>query len=93
MTKITSQQLMEDIGAGLSNVEIARKHGTGESTVRERRAKLAKSGWSPEHDMTKTVPEPYMVKGTSTLYDKDGQQVLQWVKTSVDRETELALIQ
>lgn len=93
MTKITSQQLMEDIGAGLSNVEIARKHSTGESTVRERRAKLAKSGWSPEHDMTKTVPEPYMVKGTSTLYDKDGQQVLQWVKTSVDRETELALIQ
>lgn len=92
MTKITNQQLQEDIAEGLSNVEIARKHGTGESTVRERRAKLAKSGWSPEHDMTKTVPEPYLVKGTSTLYGPDGETKLQWVKTAIDHETEMELI-
>lgn len=93
MTKITNQQLMEDISAGLSTSEIARKHGTGESTVRERRAKLAKSGWSPEHDMTKTVPEPFGVTGVSTLYDQNGNVVRQWVKTAIDRETELTLIQ
>lgn len=93
MTKITNQQLMEDISAGLNNVEIARKHGTGESTVRERRAKLAKSGWSPEHDMTKTAPEPFGVTGVSTLYDQNGNVVRQWVKTAIDRETELTLVQ
>lgn len=48
--------------------------------------KAARAGYSPEHDMTRTVPSPYVVKGTSTLYDKDGNQALQWVKTSLDRE-------
>lgn len=48
--------------------------------------KAAMSGYSPEHDMTRSVPSPYVVKGTSTLYDKDGNKALQWVKTSLDRE-------
>lgn len=48
--------------------------------------KAALAGYSPEHDMTHEVPSPYVVKGTSTLYDVDGNQKLQWVKTSLDRE-------
>lgn len=48
--------------------------------------KAALAGYSPEHDMTHEVPSPYIVKGTSTLYDVDGNQKLQWVKTGVDRE-------
>lgn len=93
MTKVTNQQLKEDISAGLSTQEIADKHGTGTSTIRYRKRQLAKSGWSPEHDMTKEVPEPYALKGTSTLYDKDGNVVMQWVKTALDKEMELALLQ
>ena len=34
--------------------------------------------------MTKTVPEPFVVKGTSTLYDADGKARLQWVKSKLD---------
>lgn len=46
----------------------------------------ARNGYSPEHDMTHTVPEGYVVKGTSTLYHEEKGQVLQWVKTSRDAE-------
>lgn len=53
------------------------------------REQLALSGYSPEHDMTRTVPEGFSVKGVSTLYvtDQDGTRVAaQWVKSQQDRE-------
>lgn len=43
-------------------------------------------GWSPEHGWAKPAPEGYHVKGTTTLYDEDGRQRLQWVKTNKDAE-------
>lgn len=62
--------------------------GVNEKTIREAVAAAKKraaiQGYSPEHDMTRTVPDAYNVKGTSTLYGKDGQQKLQWVKTQLD---------
>jgi hypothetical protein len=50
------------------------------------KARLARQGWSPDHDMTKAVPDGFHLKGTSTLYGDDGKQKLQWVKTSIDHE-------
>lgn len=73
-----------------------RKLGVGGGTVRnsmkllERRA--AKQGYSPDHDMTKTVPDGFFVKGTSTYYDRDGEVRGQWVKSSIDQERQEALI-
>jgi hypothetical protein len=52
---------------------------------------MARQGWSPEHDMTKTVPDGFHLKGTSTLYDEDGKAKLQWVKTSIDHERQREL--
>lgn len=48
--------------------------------------KAAKAGFSPEHNMTRPVPDGYMVKGVSTYYDKDGKPAGQWVKSTVDRD-------
>lgn len=48
------------------------------------KAKAAKRGHSPAHDMTKTVPEGFTVKGVSTYYDQDGKPRGQWVKSSAD---------
>ena len=31
----------------------------------------ARRGWSPEHDMTRTVPDGFVAKGVSTLYGED----------------------
>ena len=47
---------------------------------------LALAGWSPEHDMTRTVPEGFTVKGVSTLYNKDGQIAAQWVKSTQEQD-------
>lgn len=44
----------------------------------------AMQGWAPGHDMTHTVPSPFVVKGVSTYYDKDGQPAGQWVKSRLD---------
>ena len=46
--------------------------------------KAAKQGYSPEHDMVHVVPEPFVVRGHSTLYDADGKPRLQWLKTRLD---------
>lgn len=56
------------------------------------KANAARQGWSPEHDMTKTVPEGYHVKGTSTLYGDDGQPKIQWVKSNIDQQRQQELM-
>ena len=69
---------------------IARNLGIAPQTVSaavsrvKRRA--AKHGYSPDHDMTRPCPETHYVKGTSTLYDKDGGITQQWVKTNADQD-------
>ena len=48
--------------------------------------KAATEGYSPEHDMTRTVPAGYVVKGVSTYYNEDGKPQAQWVKSSLDQQ-------
>lgn len=50
------------------------------------RRRAALKGYSPHHNMVNTCPDPYIVKGTSTLYNRDGVPVAQWVKTTIDEE-------
>ena len=54
--------------------------------------KAAKMGYSPDHDMTHSVPDGFMLKGTSTLYDSDGNTKIQWVKSTVDHERQKEMI-
>lgn len=54
----------------------------------ERRA--ASRGWSPAHDMTKSTPAGFAVKGVSSYYGADGELRGQWVKTKRDEEQRLA---
>lgn len=56
------------------------------------RAKAARAGYAPEHDMVKTAPDGFHVKGVSTLYRDDGTVAQQWVKTQADRERQEALM-
>ena len=50
--------------------------------------KAAAQGWSPKHDMTKTVPDGFHVKGVSSHYNEDGELTAQWVKSQKDIEEE-----
>jgi hypothetical protein len=54
----------------------------------------AQHGYSPDHDMTHSVPHGFHAKGISTLYDlQTGQPRLQWVKSSADQEAREAAAQ
>jgi len=48
--------------------------------------KAARQGYAPEYDMHKQVPDGFMLKGTSTLYDEDGNKKLQWVKSTANQK-------
>lgn len=60
--------------------------------LRRVKKRAAKMGYSPEHDMTKTTPEGFHVKGVSTYYDDEGKVRGQWVKTNKDKEETLELL-
>lgn len=68
------------------------KRQTIQNAIKAVKARAAKAGYSPEHNMTHTVPDGFRVKGTSTLY-KDGQPVIQWVKSAIDAERQYELMQ
>jgi hypothetical protein len=54
--------------------------------------KAAMRGYAPAHDMTRAVPDGFHLKGTSTLYDRDGNLAAQWVKTTQDRERQAEMM-
>lgn len=64
----------------------ARELGIPRSTLQDRLKRAALQGYAPDHDMTKTVPDGYLVKGVSTYYDKEGKPKAQWVKSAIDRQ-------
>ncbi len=42
--------------------------------------------------MKNPVPDPFVIRGHSTLYGEDGAVKLQWVKTQLDNKKHLELI-
>lgn len=91
--KVSDEQLIEAIESGDTIKQLAAKFSMSERVISRRKAQLVKRGYSPAHDMTHTTPEGFKLKGTSTLYRKDGEQVLQWVKTSADEERQRAIME
>lgn len=50
------------------------------------RAAAARKGYDPKTNLTHILPPGQILKGASTLYDKEGNLVLQWVKSKEDSE-------
>ncbi|QXV81877.1 hypothetical protein bas03_0050 [Escherichia phage JulesPiccard] len=85
--KITNEELREELANGMTNKAIAEKYGMNIRNVELRRSKLAKSGeLHGNPGIKKLVPDGYLVKGTSTMIDADGNEKIRWVKTSIDNE-------
>lgn len=85
--KITNEQLREELASGMTNKAIAEKYGMNIRNVELRRSKLAKAGeLHGNPGIKKLVPDGYMVKGTSTMIDAEGNEKIRWVKTSIDNE-------
>lgn len=66
--------------------------GVARSTLQQRIKTLAKKGYSPQHDMTHTVPDGFKVKGVSTLYREDGAVAAQWVKSTADEDRQREIL-
>jgi hypothetical protein len=64
--------------------EIGLNYSSLHQAIEAAKKKAAIQGYAPDFGLTHPVPSPFSVKGTSTLYDEDGKQVAQWVKTKVD---------
>ena len=73
-----------------SQRKAAKKLGIGataiDNAITSIKRKAASKGYSPDHDMTRTVPSPFIVKGISTYYNAEGVPSGQWVKSSLDND-------
>lgn len=74
----------------------ARALGLNERTVQRAvqhvKARAAIQGHAPEHDMTRTVPDGFTVRGVSTLYNGKGVPVSQWVKSGADDQRRMEML-
>ena len=79
-----------------SDRRAAEKLGTSYSSVKRARdavnLRAARHGYSPDNDLTHPVPDGFSLKGTSTLYNRDGEISAQWVKTKEDTERQLEMM-
>ena len=75
----------------------ARELGVAKSCVVAAMARLRRravqQGYSPEHDMTRPVPDGFMAKRISTNYAADGSVKQQWVIGEPDKERQAELYQ
>ena len=84
--KATDEQVMACMDEGLQAADAAARLGISERVYYSRKAAIVRKGYSPQHDMTRLVPDGYKVKGVSSLYNKDGKLSAQWVKSTADTE-------
>lgn len=56
------------------------------------RKHAAAQGYAPEHDYVRSVPEPFIAKGVSTYYNKEGKPTGQWVKSQLRDKEYLELL-
>ena len=90
---ITDDQIITALSQEGSQAKAAQALGINVRTLERRVQGLTKRGWSPQHDMTRTVPDGYAVKGTSTLYREDGTIAAQWVKSMQDADRMRAILE
>lgn len=75
---------------GRSSDKAARQLKVSGGTVRNAISKIklraAAQGYSPDHDYRHAVPDGFLAKGVSSLYDGEGNLKSQWVKSVADNE-------
>jgi len=90
---LTDQDYIDAIKEHGTQRKAAAALGVNRRTLERRMKRMASKGYSPQHDMTHTVPDGFKVKGVSSLYNKDGVLSAQWVKSSEDSERQYELMQ
>lgn len=91
LSRELAQQALDAIAAHGNAGAAGRVLGVPTETMRKRRDRAVAMGLEPQNQALlvgekAAAPEGYMLKGTSTYYNKDGEAVGQWIKTSKDME-------
>ena len=85
---IRQMELIDAVNLHGSNRAAAKALGIQSSCVdqaiRAVKKKASIQGFSPEHDMTRAVPDPFIVRGISTYYNAEGKPSGQWVKSRIE---------
>jgi len=80
----------DGINKRVTHMDIAKSLKIDDSTLRRciRRVKERASlqGVNPETQLDHKIADTHILKGTSTLYGKDGEKKLEWVKTTINPE-------
>lgn len=86
----TQARYIEALNKHGSYGKAAKAIGASKSAMADAITRLKKNaalkGYSPDHNMTRTVPDGFIVKGVSTYFDKEGKPTGQWVKSIIDQE-------
>lgn len=92
--KITDQEFLEARKRGMTYKQISEEFDMNIRSVERRGVRLARQGHlhGNEH-VAKHIPDGFGVKGTSTMIRGDGSEVVRWVKSEVDRDRMVALME
>lgn len=89
--------VLESVHAEGSIKASARALGITKQTIQDVlkavKKKAALQGYSPEHHMTRTVPDGMKLKGVSTYFNAAGEASGQWVKSAVDEQRQAEIRQ
>ena len=92
--KITDEELLAAREDGKTYREIAEEFGMNIRSVERRGVRLARKGHLHGNaHVAKHIPDGFGVKGTSTMIRADGSEVVRWVKSEVDRDRMVALME
>lgn len=61
-------------------------------TIGKLKARAAREGYSPEHDVTHPVPPGFKLKRHSQYYDKDGNAAGKWVIATADEQAQQEIL-
>jgi hypothetical protein len=89
-TETQREAIQAIVNSNGNRLTAAKKLGCNErniySILSRVKKQAASKGYSPEHGMTHTAPSGFSVKGVSTLYNAEGEQRAQWVKTTAEAQ-------
>ena len=95
-TTSRQHEIIDSLIASNNMSETARKLGITrqaiQGTLKAIKLKGASQGYSPEHSMTRPVPENFQVKRISSYYDEDGQLSRQWVIGEPGKENQADML-
>lgn len=71
---------------------LGKSSGTLGNALENLKRRAARKGYSPDHSMTRSVPDGFNVARVSTNYKEDGQIGQQWVIATPDKERQEVLM-